>query len=199
MCLFIGSVPRSAAAQSFPSAGSVDVAVEEGPPSRRGVALEFNPLALLIQRISGTIELAPADHHALELSAYYFYPATAAFTNPGGQEVPSQRFAGFGGELGYRYYWKGGGLRGPFIGPSVIAAWGKATAGNGTETSFGDFGFAADVGYQALVAERCVVGLGAGVQYVVATRSIPDQQMPANVYANSGVQPRLLFALGYAF
>jgi hypothetical protein len=197
-CLVVGSLPRSAMAQWSPSADPVNVVIKDSAPLGREVALEYNPLALLIERISVNIELAAADHHALVLSSYYFYPSTAAFTNASGQAVRSQRFVGFGGELGYRYYGGRGGLRGVFVGPSFIAAWGKATAGNGAETVFGDFGVAADVGYQALVAERWVVSLGAGVQYSFATRSIPAQQMPANLYANSGLQPRLLFALGYA-
>ena len=186
-------------AASAAEANPVDVRIPEASPPRRVFAIEYNPIALAIDRISIDVEVAPAEHHALILSPYYFYPRTAAFMNDSGQAVLSQKFEGAGGELGYRYYFGRGGLRGAFVGPSVLAAWVNATAGDGAQTSFGDIGFAADVGYQALVVDDWVVSLGAGAQYVWTTRSIPDQQMPANLYANRGIQPRVLFALGYAF
>jgi hypothetical protein len=55
------------------------------------------------------------------------------------------------------------------------------------------------VGYQALVADRVVVGAGVGAQYTLTDKSIPNQQFPANVYANAGLRPRLLFSVGWAF
>lgn len=180
-------------------ANAVDVRIPEAPPPARVVAIEYNPIALAINRISFNVELAPAEHHALVLSPYYFYPATPTFTNGAGLTVLGQKFEGLGGELGYRYYFGRGGLRGWFAGPSILAAWVESTAGDGAKTSFEDVGVAADVGYQALVVDDWVVSLGAGAQFVWTTRSIPDQQMPANIYANRGVQPRVLFALGYAF
>ncbi len=201
MCLasLLAMLAPSAASAASDADAKVDVHVREEAPARRVFTLEWNPAALLLQRVSANLEIAPAEHHTLILSPYYFYPRTAAFTNGDGQEVLSQKVTGFGGEIGYRYYAGRGGLRGFFFGPSFIAAKAKVTAGDGTETSFDDFGFAADLGYQALVGDRVLLSLGAGAQYLVTTESIPDQQMPANVYANRGLQPRLLFALGYAF
>ena len=192
--------PRGAAAQ--PPA-PVDVVVKDEPPPERVASIEFNPAALLIDRISFNIEIVPVDHHALILSPYYFYPSTSAFsrTDSNGNTtlVGETEFEGFGGELGYRYYWGHNGPRGMFIGPSLIAAWVQAKAPDGMKTTFSDLGVAADIGYQMLVADDWLVSLGAGVQYLTTTKSIPDQQAPANFYANRGVQPRILFALGYAF
>jgi hypothetical protein len=75
----------------------------------------------------------------------------------------------------------------------------KATAQDGTQTHFHNYGVAADVGYQMLVADRVVISLGAGVQYNWISRSIPNQQFPAKLYANGGVRPRVLLSLGWAF
>jgi hypothetical protein len=176
----------------------VDVALNEPPPPRRVATIEWNPVSLVINRLSANVEIVPVDHHALVLSPFYFNSRTSSFTD-GSVEVPSQRFEGFGGEIGYRYYWGRGGPRGLFIGPSLLLAEVQATAVNGSKTSIDDVGIAADIGYQMLVAERWVVSLGAGGQYTFTSKSIPDQQMPANIYANAGVQPRILFALGCAF
>jgi hypothetical protein len=195
-CLALGATTaREAVADPPPP---VDVVVEEPPPPRRVATIEWNPIALVLDRLSANVEIVPVDHHALVLSPFYFNARTASFTL-NSVEVPSQRFEGFGGEIGYRYYWGRGGPRGFFVGPSLLLSDVQATAADGTKTSFTDIGVAGDVGYQMLVADGWVVSLGVGVQYTFTSKSIPDQQMPANIYANEGVQPRLLFALGYAF
>jgi hypothetical protein len=194
-----GAPPAAAPAPATPP---VDVVVAEASPPRRVFALEWNPVALFIDRISATIEIAPVDHHVLVLSPYYFNTRTASF--PGvsdGAPVAhlSQRFEGVGGEIGYRYYAGYGGPRGFFAGPSFILAGLKATDGAGSETSLMDYGIALDVGWQALVADDWVIGLGGGAQYSFTSKSVPDQQAPAAYYANAGVHPRALAALGYAF
>ncbi len=198
--------PRTALADAeAPPSAPVDVMVKTEPPPRRVVALEWNPIALLYERVSVSVEIAPLDHHVLILSPYYFNSRTAAFQpntpDAAGNivQVPSQRFEGFGGEIGYRYYTGLGGPRGFFVGPSLILASVQGTAGDGTKTSLADYGFAVDVGYQMLVADNWVVALGVGAEYTWAGKSLPDQQWPANMYANSGFHPRPLFALGYAF
>jgi hypothetical protein len=176
----------------------------EAPP-RRFLTLEWNPVALLLQRVSANVEIAPAEHHAIVLTPFYFYARTSRFQRPApGQPdtnefVEAQRFDGFGGEIGYRYYAGAGGARGPYVGVSVFAMFPTATAGDGSQTSFTDYGVAADVGYQALVASHWLVSAGGGVQYTFVSRSIPNQQEPASVYANRGVLPRLDLSLGYAF
>lgn len=62
-----------------------------------------------------------------------------------------------------------------------------------------DYGVALDVGWQALVADDWVIGLGGGAEYSFTSKSVPDQQAPAAYYANAGVHPRALAALGYVF
>jgi hypothetical protein len=196
---------RDANAAAPPPPPPVDVVVKTEPPPRRVLTVEWNPVALLFERLSVNVEIAPADHHVLILSPYVFDARTAAFqssaTDAAGNaiQVESQRFEGVGGEIGYRYYTGLGGPRGLFVGPSFILASVQATAGDGSKTSLADFGVALDVGYQMLVADNWVVALGVGAQYTWATKSLPDQQWPADIYANSGVHVRPLFALGYAF
>jgi hypothetical protein len=198
-------MPRTAFADpESPPPAPIDVAVKTEPPPRRVVSLEWNPIALLYRRVSVNVEIAPADHHVLILSPYYFYSQTAAFeTSPDAAgnsvQVPSQRFEGFGGEIGYRYYTGLGGPRGFFVGPSLILASVQCKAGNGATTSLADYGVAFDVGYQMLVANNWAIALGVGAEYTWASKSLPDQQWPANIYANSGFHARPLFALGYAF
>jgi hypothetical protein len=186
----------------------VDVALHEAPSPHRTLTLEWNPLALFIDRFSLNAVIVPCDHHALVVSPFYTWSSTVPYgtgIDANGNALPyvlnvlSQSFKGFGGELGYRYYFDVGGPRGFFVGPSVMLAAITATAGNGSQTSFADFGFAADVGYEALIADKIAVSVGAGAQYAWPSKFIPDQQLPASIYANKGVKPRLLLSLGYAF
>jgi hypothetical protein len=193
---------------------SVDVTIAEVPPTHRAVSLEWNPLALFLDRFSVNLVVVPRDHHALVVSPFYTWANTVPYATgidangnqlmsaagtPYTLNVLAQTFHGFGGELGYRYYFARGGPRGLFLGPSILLGDITATAGNGSETSFLDYGIAADAGYEALVADRVAVAVGAGVQYARTSKSIPDQQLPASIYANDAVHPRLLLSLGYAF
>lgn len=191
----------------------VDVVIREPPPPRRILTIEYNPLALIVGKVSANIIVVPTDHHALVLSPFYTWTATVPIcvaTDSGSNSpacgisgpsavLPRQTFQGLGGELGYRYYLGLGGARGFFAGPSLILASMTATAQDSSRTSFLDYGFALDIGYEALILDRVALALGGGAQYVTTSKSIPDQQLPAAVYANSGVRPRVLVSLGYAF
>jgi hypothetical protein len=181
----------------------VDVVIAQHPP-RRVFAVEWNPLPLVtIGKVSANLLFVPFNHHAIILSPFYAWTTTApifVFDDRGNAtQLPQQKFSGYGTELGYRYYFEDGGPRGFFLGPSLIAGSFVATAENGTETSYLDYGAAADIGYETLVAERVALSLGAGVQYTTTSKSIPHQQFPAQLYANDLVRPRLLLALGWAF
>ncbi len=187
----------------------VDVVVHDRLPPHRLVVVEWNPLALLaISKLSANVIVTPDDHHALVLNPFYASTTTAPIAifddtslQAGGGPVatlPKQKFSGFGIELGYRYYWGEGGPRGFFVGPSLILGSFTAAAQDGSKTSYLDYGLAGDAGYQMLVADRVALSLGAGAQYVVSSKSIPDQQFPAWIYANTRVSPRVLFSLGWA-
>jgi len=182
---------------------AVDVVIRGEPPPRRILTIEYNPLPILIGKLSANIVIAPFIHHALVLNPFYVSTETNpifVFDDAGmSMQLPKQKFAGFGGELGYRYYAGEGGIRGFFIGPSAVLASLEATAQDGSKTRFLNYGFAADIGYQALLADRVSLSLGGGLQYTKTNKPIPDQQFPAKFFANGGVRPRLLLSVGVAF
>ena len=170
---------------------AIDAPPSEPEPPMRRLAIYVNPLSLLLDRYGGSIELALASHHVIEAGAYYVYCAT----NSDAGNV----FEGVGGELGYRLYLGDNGPRGFYVGPSFLLAALTAIPQAGTSIGYLDLGGALDIGYQALVEGRVLVGIGAGAQYTVATKSFPPQQVPASVYANDGLRPRLSLAIGVAF
>lgn len=182
---------------------AVDVKLNLPPPPRRIVSIAWNPLPLIFGKVSLDVVVVPVSHHALALSPFYVTTSTApiyVFDDMGhATQLATQTFVGWGGELGYRYYFGQRGPRGLFLGPSLILAWFNATAGNGTQTHFLHYGVAADVGYQMLIADRLSLAVGAGLQVVLTDKSIPPQQYPAKFYANQGVAPRLLASLGVTF
>lgn len=194
------ALPRAASADD--SAPAVDVVIHDTPPPRRLLALEFNPLSLIIGKVSASAVIVPVDHHALVLSPFYVSTTTNGidvFDNQGNAtQLPVQTFSGFGGELGYRYYTGLGGPRGFFAGPAIILGAMTARAQNGSSTGYLDYGLAADIGYELLVADRMALTLGGGVQYTMPSQSLPNQQFPADVYANSRLLPRALLSLGWA-
>jgi hypothetical protein len=181
----------------------VDVVVPETPPPRRVVVLGWNPLPLIIGKASFDVVVVPKDHHGLILSPFYASTSTEpifVFDDMGNPtQLAKQTFSGFGGELGYRYYFDQFGPRGFFVGPSLILGWLRAEAGNGSRTAFLQYGGAVDAGYQTLIADRFSLTLGAGLEVVTTNKSIPEQQFPARFYANFGVLPRVLVSLGWAF
>ena len=210
---------RAASEDDTIPTGPVSVALSELPPPRRYVAIEWNPLPLLVMhtgtkpdpggptqgglgKLSVNIVLAPLEHHSLILSPFYALTRTTPVTvyddHLNSTELPVQTFRGYGTELGYRYYSGQGGLRGFFIGPSLIIASFTATAQNGSKTPYLDYGLAADIGYEALVVDRVSLSLGLGVQYTTTNKSIPEQMLWAKVFANTAVLPRVLISVGYA-
>jgi Protein of unknown function (DUF3575) len=207
----VATAPRLAFAQAAPQAAqqpapidvAPDVALHEAAPPERHFSLELNPLSLIIGRISAQLLIVPVNHHALVLNPFYAWTTTNPIYTDDAQgnatQLPVQKFTGFGGEIGYRYYTGLGGPRGFFVGPSFIIADMNVKAQNGSSTSYTDLGFAVDVGYQLLVIDRVSLAVGAGVQYTTPTSSIPPQQFPADVYANSRVFPRALASIGWAF
>lgn len=183
--------------------GAVDVTLKLPPPPHRALTLEWGPLALLVGKVSFDAVLVPGSHHALVLSPFYASSSTAPISVYDAQgnatALPTQTFSGVGGELGYRYYFGEQGPRGFFLGASLLVGAFDAKAQDGTSTSFWNLGGALDVGFQAIVAERVSLTLGAGAQLTTTTTTLPSQQFPADVYANGGIRPRVLASLGYAF
>jgi hypothetical protein len=184
-----------------PADAPVDVVIHDTAPPQRWLSLEFNPLPLIIGKVSVNVVIVPVDHHALVLSPFYVTTTTEPIYADNGEslQLPQQKFSGFGGEIGYRYYTGLGGPRGFFAGPSLILGAMGAKAQNGSTTDYLDWGVAADVGYEMLVVDSLAIAVGAGVQYTTPSTTIPNQQFPADVYSNSKVLPRALASIGWAF
>ena len=200
-CIFAGALASPAGAEPPPT---VDVVVPDAPRAARSLVVEWNPLPLLfIGKVSANVVWAPVDHHAIVLSPFFASVNTVpiyVYDDAGNAtRLPEQRFRGFGAELGYRYYFGRGGPRGVFVGPSLLLGSFDVTAEVGGKTRYLDYGIAGDVGFETLIADDFAIALGAGLQYTAPSKSIPDQQFPANVYANSLVRPRAILSLGWAF
>jgi hypothetical protein len=166
------------------------------------------------------VVIVPVDHHALVLSPFYVSTTTQPITvntadgsvqqpTPAGSMcpltmpcmmvLPKQTFWGVGGEIGYRYYTEERGPRGFFVGPSFILGVMTAKAQNGDKLGYLDLGGALDVGWQTIIADSVTVSFGVGVQFTAPDKSIPNQQFPADIYANTRVFPRALASIGWAF
>jgi hypothetical protein len=188
--------------------GAVDVKIAQPAPPSRFIAVEWNPIALIFQKLMFDVEIVPIEHHALIINPFLFHADTAPYLNQNATDAsgnpqsvltPRQTFEGGGADLGYRYYAGRGGPRGFFVDGVFVIAAVTGSAYDGSHKTFADLGLGADVGYQALVADDWSISLGAGLQYIIPTASIPDQQPPAWLYANNGLQPRLQLAFGRAF
>jgi len=174
------------------TAADVDIKLAPfSPPQRRYVVIELTPLNLEIRRYGGQVEIMPAEHHAVQLSAYYFNWTTGA-------DSFNNTFRGIGGEMGYRYYFGDAGPRGFFLGPSFLLGAFDGVPQNGAVVHFENLGGAFDVGYQALLFDRLSLGAGLGLQYTAPTVDIPHQEVPASTVANAGLRPRFLLAFGVA-
>jgi len=199
-CLGIAMAAASAAAAETEPA--VDVAIHEPPPQRRLFSVAFNPLGLMVDRLSLDVIFVPVEHHALVVSPFRVSTRTEPiwiYDDHGvATRLPLQTFIGAGAEFGYRYYDGREGPRGFFLGPSVILGRFTATAENGSQTQYLLFGLAADAGYQMIIEDRFSLSLGGGLQFARPDKSIPPQQTPARFFANSGVFPRLLLSFGVA-
>ncbi|APR99361.1 DUF3575 domain-containing protein [Pajaroellobacter abortibovis] len=165
---------------------------EEEEELRRRFALSYNPFTLLLTRVGLNLEALLISHHGLNLT--FFYAST--LTN---EDSHNNRFQGVGGELGYRYYTGECGLRGLYVGPSLLLGIYNAIPLVGDRIPYWNVGGALDIGWQAIVANRTVVGVGGGIQYTVPSEKFPAQELPASVYAIEGFRPRFLMAFGFAF
>jgi hypothetical protein len=185
------SAPQSQPATKDVSSGSDAEVAPFSKPARRYFTIELAPLDFEIRHYGGQIEVIPVEHHAIQAELYYFNWVT-------GDDSDNNTFRGVGGELGYRYYFGDAGPRGLFIGPSFLMGVFEGIPKVGATVNFENFGGAVDVGYQAVLLDRLVLGAGLGLQYTAPTASIPHQEIPASIIANAGLRPRFILALGIA-
>jgi hypothetical protein len=173
--------------------------LDEGVPFK-SVAIEGNPLGLIIGRYSADLEYLPAPHHALHFTpvGYFALPGVA------------DEITGFGVEVGYRWY---SGLNGPhgfYLGASFVAlslqyihgALPGVPLDSPEDTPYVQLGGAIDAGYQIVILGNLAAGIGVGAQYTV------DTTPPTWEYQNhalhdllygQGLRPRILLSVGAAF
>jgi hypothetical protein len=167
------------------------------PGAYEPFAIGMNPLGVIVGgRYSFQAEWAPVTHHVILVSPHFIHTSADIATSP--STMDSQTFTGVGGELGYRYYTGHRGMNGVFIGPSLIGGVYNASI-LGRDQAFTDFGFAADVGFKGLIANHLALGGGVGLEYLHVSHDFGDLPTGQAAIASSGVKPRLLFEVGYAF
>lgn len=192
----VGTATTTAATRIAEVTGELTRAADE-----RGryntVAIELNPLGLLVGgRVSVNVEYAPVAHHVLVVSPHFV--RTSATVNVGPAQTIDQTFTGAGGEIGYRYYSGHNGMNGIFIGPSLVGGVYNASF-PGRDTAFTNIGIAADVGYQQVLMDHLALGAGVGLEYLHVSEQFNDLPAGPSTIATSGLKPRLLAQIGYAF
>ncbi len=191
----VGTTTTTAAEALINAERSVERATDK-PGRYDVVSLEWNPLGLLLGgRISAQIEWAPITHHAIVVNPYYVHTESDVAIAP--DVTVRQTFTGGGGELGYRYYTGHRGMNGVFIGPSVIGGGYSGALPNGSQ-AFWNFGLAADVGLQTILADHVVLGAGVGVEWLYVSHDFRDLPTAPYEIATTGVKPRFLLSIGGA-
>lgn len=157
----------------------------------RPVAVTVNPLALVPGRLSANVEILLATHHALVLSpnVLVFHTERGGRYNLAseGTGFASSTSTGFGGEVGYHYWWTWRHtMAGPWAGPSLLfGSTTDATVG-ATTGAQGYWGAAIDAGGQAVIPGGFTFGAGLGLGFV-------DMASTVAFY------PRFLLQLGWSF
>ena len=191
----VAVAPAPAPAHAASTVADSD-AVLDGPlPAGKRAVLETNLVSPIVGLWGVSLELMPAEHHALVLSGAFVHGTRSS--NP--QVQPA--LDGFGFEVGYRQYSGRRGPRGLFAGPSLLLGGYRLSPPDSATASNVDLfsvGGAFDVGYQAIVGD-VAIALGAGVQYTHPSKDVPLLAYPATIYANGGLRPRALVSIGYAF
>ncbi len=179
--------------------------VPEGERTKT-LALEMNPLGIIIGRFGANIEYMLAPHHAVVISPHYY------FAFPGVADL----FDGPGIEAGYRYYTGQNGPIGWFLGGSLsfgnyhyrhmadvaIRTIDNVTLDGPVDKSWQSIGAAVDAGYQILVRDHIVLGAGLGVEYKYYTQDPSFEYLSHarhELLYGSGLRPRLLAAAGGVF
>ena len=164
-------------------------------------AVELNPLPVGFGKYGGNLELSLAPHHALIASLAYF--------------DAGNYFNGPQAELGYRFYFYRRTLSGPFVGLGVMAAPFQyhpdpdSNCGGGfgscpQEESTFLYGAAFDAGWQWIIRDWLLLGVGAGVavqhaaprKYELYQSDLTDI---AEYALDSGVHLRGLGTVGIVF
>lgn len=194
----------------------------EAPPQERAtrsVVLGVHPLAPVAGRFGASIEWLFLPHHAITASLAYVRAEPACCTGrpqpaplPGPRPPQGNRVSGLATELGYRYYPWSAGPRGVYLAPSLLLFRGSGIVDNDKPLpEITHLGGALDLGGQAILFDRLVLGAGVGIE---ATKAWPGVTTlgseksasplyllfsPGDRLIHSHVGPRLLATIGFAF
>lgn len=192
----VGRATTTAATGVIEAGQDVTRALDQ-PGKYNPIAATWNPLGLVVGgRVSFNVEYAPVTHHVIIVSPHFANPSQDVMVGPDVRRT--NRFTGFGGEVGYRYYTGSRGMNGIFIGPSLVGGVYNADLMQGN-TAFTNIGVAADIGVQQVFFDHLALGAGAGIEYLSVSRDFGDLSAGPSTIASSGIKPRLLAQAGYAF
>lgn len=169
MAMALALVPISASAESD--------AAQEAP----SWTLQVDPLTTLIGFAHLQLERRLGDSFSI-----YAGPSLRLFSPPFGDE---ENFVGYGGEIGFRWYFLGGAPEGFWVLARTVAAYLSSDLPGGEESGFGGYSSGL-VGYTAIFGNWFVLSGGAGFQYLYYT--INDE-------GPSGPFPALHTTVGVAF
>jgi hypothetical protein len=165
---------------------------ERPAPSPARWAVGFNPLAVVIGRYGGDLQRLFAPGHALVVNAHVDY------ASHDWQAMEYDRYSpvwGFGGEAGWRFYPSSRGMRGLFLGPSLVGGW-YSVDYYGHRIGLPGVGLAADVGGQADLGGTFFLTVGGGLQYLWTAKYPKDIAPGLSWIIGAGVNPRLLLTIG---
>ncbi|MGZ3418345.1 MAG: hypothetical protein ACXWUG_13080 [Polyangiales bacterium] len=172
----------------------------DGENTHKQYTVTANPLSFGIGRYGADLQWLPLQHHAIVLNP--FFSSTTAHVESSANGVTAsydEKFSGFGGELGYRFYTGERGANGFFIGPSLLLGTYTAKAGNADSVAFTSVGYAVDIGGQHVFSNGFTIGGGFGLQHTSVNKDFTDLPLTAAVLAGGGWRPRFLLSLGYSF
>ncbi len=192
----------------FFAADSFAAEPERLPPSTTDeshtVAITVNPLAAIIGRYGGNVEIVAARHHAFVASGY---AQTVPLGYVRGMLPPEARDRlhdaplAVGGEIGWRLYTSSRGAEGLFVGPSLLVTplvYPRVTSAADIElVTFHAPGVALDVGAQTVTSFGLTLGGGLGVEYLAY--SLPDDPHRIPIELEPHWLPRVLFSAGWSF
>lgn len=172
---------------------------------RRSLVVSINPAALFLRRVSIAVEYSPFAHHGFVLSlsgvhtsyqpdSYAAAPCPILPCGGGPRGRVANLVNGAIAELGWRLYTGSSGPTGLFIGPSGVVG---LLAANGDAYTLA--GAALDAGAQIVTESGFTVTAALGVQLQRVSESFSASNFATGAVTQSGVAPRAIGAVGWAF
>jgi hypothetical protein len=192
--LFVASTIAASAWST--RARASETATPPSPPSHHFVYGQG--IALLMNRVSVGYEFLPDAHHSFGVGVY----GQLLGITHGGPNVAAGTVGGAGGELGYRYYFGGGGPSGPFVGVSALAGYFHSRADlyerDPNARWYMQYGGAVDLGWAVHLDRTIIAGFALGAQrtWLDEPGHLSDL---ADLLVGEGLRPRGQIQVGRVF